>query len=573
MKIYFNNLTSRFLQSLIEHLDLQFQLPDWEYYYFIPLGGSIWLGLLILKYYFSHMKPWLLERKCHKYKMFLDDGFAVIKKKWVRRSDGSLVEKKISIHLPKVIRHKFGFEIIFYSDSVTLSMIESKLELFSNFFDEEILNVRKKGPRRFIFETNNLPRQVAPKVGPENSIHVGVNNLLEDVFVSVRENFSWLFVGGTGSGKTYEVVSKISSFLKSVRGQVRVVIFDYKGLDYSSFLKAHRNAIFFDMTTLEGMRQASAFLAKTIQEFSESKRILQGSEFIHYDDARAVGIKLPLEKTLFVFDEASQYLQVQQWSKEHKEVTSSLVSQVATILSTFRISGCPIFVATQRVQKDELDIPYENFLVQFFSSISKEMDDKYREGRFYRMKLGKGLWTVNTTEVGVTLVRTPFQNDLFSAPQFEQDDSATLRPGPPSDFIKSSRGLIVEYACRLNLSDSFSVFLRPEIENFFQTLSADQKSEVLQFLLGAYGEGHEDLKAVQSVFNQHCDNHSRPHPVKPQFTILSTHRPHKKKYEHSHVIVRVREESTGREADIFVPKEEAQNFELIFSKFSGTYAA
>jgi hypothetical protein len=359
---------------------------------------------------------------------FVELGLSIKKRKYLKTETGEKQQIEETQSFPYSFSKKKRRLEITNLGTTTKEDIEKILPELSQYFSQKakkqitFKNVTEKEfripfliyKRIFVIEEETLPEKtLIPSTMQHHSIYAGVNRKHQDVYINTLKDFS-IFVGAsTGDGKTVTIKMLLKSFLESVNYDCDIVIFDSKGLDYTDLIDSY-NAKFFEMNTEPQLELADEYLKDFIRKFQESKQILKQHNLIHYEDARKQGINIPLKRTFLIMDEAGRYLQPKESaSKEVKSLKEQIVNSVTNMLATIRVSGCPIIVSTQRVTKDEMAIPYDNFLVQCFANISKEMDTKYRSSNFFKEQLGLGKWTFKTSAHEAMLIRTAFESTPF----------------------------------------------------------------------------------------------------------------------------------------------------------------
>ena len=469
-----------------------------------------------------------------------------------RQKDGTYITKIVGHSFPEVKRYPWGVDIKFKTALADKACIEKKLSGISNALNIPFEEVHEIGHQHFQLFRDLLPVHVRfMRNIPLHSIQIGADNLANDILINTLKYFSVFIGGSTGDGKTSLILSLIKSWLTSVSNDADIIVFDSKGLDWNN-LKHNPRVKLYELNTIETLREADQCLKNFLTEFHASKKIMSAHNLIHYEDVRQKGIDLPLKRKILILDEAGRYLNPEESSsKEEKELKQSLVNSITAILAQCRVAGCPVIVSTQRVQADEMAVPYDNFQTQIFGRISKEMDTKYRSGKFFDKKLGQGIWTIKTPELDVTRVRTIYHPNAFPAPEPEIpiDPYWHFKEGP-------TRALILENAYYLHegVTDKLE-----EAQQFFTSFSDEEFEKVLSFLKARLGTNNNQPDIVAGI-------RSKPINQVISFKILSISDPTSSKYVSSHKVVRIQVIATGEIQDLLTPINRVDDATFIESK-------
>ena len=296
--------------------------------------------------------------------------------------------------LPKVIERKSHIELRVYKTSVSKQEIENLLHNLEAGFNCKLLKVEDLGIKyswfslqkyhSFILHKDQLENLVAaiPDYIPEFHAFIGKKPDGSNCFINLKESFSFYITGTTGSGKTTLAAEIIRGILHSTP-DIKLTIFDAKGIDWDDISVDAKK---FDMLTIDGLRDARDFLEELEEKKRKTATLLKEHGLKHAEDLRSKS--LPFERQLLVFDEASLYLKPSnEKRKDFAEIKKDICNKITAILSTYRSFSTPTFVITQRNQKDELDIPYENFTNILANGISKEMSHRLTNGEKYDLTI------------------------------------------------------------------------------------------------------------------------------------------------------------------------------------------
>lgn len=302
-----------------------------------------------------------------------------------------------------------------YNTNITIDDVRNKLEQLSNCFSYKLIDVTESniisGQLVFTLHKDNFHSIIVENKSPiKYGILAGVNLKNETIVLDLKKSFS-IFLGGmSGSGKTNLILNYAEQIHESVNGNLRIIIIDDKGIDYKPLIDKF-NAEYYDSSTLEGLNSFNSVLEGIFKDKNISKKVLSSYNVDHAEELRDKDIHLPLQRTLIIGDEAGVFLRASTENrKEYKEIKKKIVSNMTIALSQLRAFGCPIIISTQRCNKDELDIPYDNFQVRMFNGISHEMSRKYCDGLVgTRPTLGK--WYI-TSDNFQGFIKTPFKNDI-----------------------------------------------------------------------------------------------------------------------------------------------------------------
>lgn len=228
--------------------------------------------------------------------------------------------------------------------------------------------------------------------------------------------------------------------------------------------------------------------------------------------------------------------------------------------------------------KDELAIPYDNFQVQLFGDISKEMDAKYRNGRFYKTTLGLGQWTVKDGLREATRIRSLFLPRVFSNPNLKRV-SWQKNMDETYQFYKKQQVEIFDHLCQL-------VSKGPDTSRKYFTDMEDQKFlRVYEEVKAFYGDDHKETRALEILKDERGSVSSQPFrslettneapfnnktqlilSLQENFKILEYKEPSLKKYTGTHLIACVYEKETNEVYEILIPVEESENLIMLVSK-------
>ena len=527
----------------------------------------------IIRFYLKIIRPFVINMKAKRFSGLIEAGLCTPIIKRVLQSDGSYREKVIGYNFPEIQNLSGGVEIKFKEAKATKSYVESKLQIISNALGIDFVEVHELGQRHFRILKDQLPeRAQLLRLPPFHSLQIGVDNLGQQMILDTKKLFSFFIGGSTGDGKTLLIASLLYSWLRSVKHDAEVVIFDSKGLDWNE-LKNNKRYVtkVFELNTPDALKSADDFLKKFLEEFHSSKKILAANNIVHYEDARERGIEIPLKRKILIFDEAGRYLQPNECSsQQEKELKQSLVNKVTSILAQCRVSGCPVIVSTQRVSKDEISVPYENFLTQIFANISKEMDSKYRAGKYFQHKLGQGIWTVRSSDFEATRVRTIFLPNAFSTPQ-----EAEL-PQQKEYFTREQKTIIYENTFALaGLAHNISV---AKARLFFHQFSKGDFIEGIKLLSISLGEDHLETVAFKNLFKayeqsgptQDVSSSSGSPRVDPtdSYKILKVAKPAVSKYQSSHRVLEILYLESNEVMEILVPMESLEDHQWIMKRIA-----
>ncbi|MBT3526451.1 MAG: hypothetical protein HN482_09150 [Bdellovibrionales bacterium] len=370
------------------------------------LGGSQW------RKFGNKLSPSRQDEIIQKNSPLIEAGLASV----VYSTNGGDAAKKIKkIDIPTFKKLKNGIiEMTAPTAAITEKLVNDKLEVLSSFLQTDFQTVEKIDHQKYLLKPELIPKKNSSILTKTDHAFAGLLTETEALWINLKKDFS-LYVGGnTGTGKSQTIVHLIDSILKSSTLPIEIVIFDTKGLDYQDLIL--NGAQFYPMNSKEEQAKALEFLNEIYSDFSKSKKLIEEKFLVDYDDYREEFGHLPLKKYILIFDEAGRYLKANSSDKDHKTIQKDIITVVSNMLATFRVSGCKMIVSTQRVQKDEMDIPYDNFLVRVLSNISKEMDNKYRpeNARMSNRKLQYGEWTFSTSDYDSTLCRTPWCREKLS---------------------------------------------------------------------------------------------------------------------------------------------------------------
>lgn len=322
-----------------------------------------------------------------------------------------------TLYYPYFIINDYTIQLGSYNLKKTEEEVTSELEKLSAIFNYNLVEVTKKEVKgnQVVF---TLTKDVFSRIEVENSapkhysILVGKNMSNESIVLDLRKQFS-LFIGGTsGSGKTILILNYIKQLYDSVNGDLDIIIIDDKGVDYKDLVTNYK-ATYYDSSSLEDLEAFNSRLENILEQKNQTKKILAENRVEHAEDLRLQNIELPLRRTVILGDEAGAYLRAKtETRKDFKEVKKKIISNMTIAISQLRAFGCPIIVATQRVTKDEIDVPYDNFQVRLFNGIAKEMSSKYCNG-LVGDKATRGKWFISS-EIFNGFIKTPYDPNIKS---------------------------------------------------------------------------------------------------------------------------------------------------------------
>lgn len=341
-------------------------------------------------------------------------NFGFIEETEIQDKPGHRKLKK-TLHEPYFSQTEDFVELGTFNTKITNEEIQNQLESLSNILKTELIEVvskRNKGDQ-IIF---TLAKNIFEKIQVENkaqsfySLLAGKNIKNLAINLDLKSAFS-IFIGGTsGSGKTKLILHYIKQIFDSVNGDLEIIIIDDKGVDYKQLVSAY-NAKYFDSSSLEDLEAFNNKLKQILELKNQTKSILASNNVEHAENIRQNGIQLPLHRTLILCDEAGAYLRYKDESrKEYKEIKKEIVSNLTICLSQLRAFGCPIIVASQRVAKDEMQIPYSNFQIRLINGVEIEFSRKYCAG-LVSDKAIKGKWYINSEQFS-GFIKTPFEANL-----------------------------------------------------------------------------------------------------------------------------------------------------------------
>ena len=299
--------------------------------------------------------------------------------------------------------------------------LENNLEKISSLFSyllskKIVFNVLEesfKNKHVFLLKEKKLPSAfILPKAYTSYKAVIGTDFNNKTVSSNLIENFS-LFIGGSaGDGKTVTLKAIAYLIMKGFKFDCDLVIIDAKGLDFTDIKSLWNMRTTVTLITIDSSKkilQAKKLLESYFLKKDNSKKVLKEHKIVDYRHAYQKNITIPLRRTLFIFDECGSWLNLKNVvDKEDKENTKALISLVSKMLAQFRSTNCPIILSTQRVHRNEMDVPLDNISSFLLGNISKEMSDKYRGNNFSNHQYGKGIWTFQSKSIVPTAVRTPF---------------------------------------------------------------------------------------------------------------------------------------------------------------------
>lgn len=575
-----------------------FQIPLYgfdEYANHILLSGAACVTVGTINFYFKTLKPILINRRARKLSGLIDLGLVTPVTKKIRRDDGTYIEKVVNFKFPKIKKFDGGVRIKFKTDKATKDFIEKSLDVLSNCFETKFFEVEEIDNKYFALYEDRLPSSTEMIPNPKfHSMYLGRDNRNQPIIIDTREDFSFFVGAKTGDGKTVTIIAMIYSWLRSVNFKSDIAIFDTKGADYRPLIK-NAGAKFFDMNSLEGIKAATDYLVSINAQRIQCKKILENHDLVNYEDARGKGISLPLRRTIFIFDEAGRYLKISGATDEIKEAKKYFIEIVEGMLAEFRSSGCPIIISTQRVQKDEMKIPFDNFKCQLFANLSKEMDSKYRDGNFHSLILGQGQWTISDSKRSATRIRTMYLPKAFDKPLAKEDPMIENEdPHIPetSIFHMLRRAEVAENLHHLKSPNSEkylsakSYFINLKSSDFQEIIAQmkrfsefkDDIPAILDLLLLKGGEAEPLMRPEESLSHQipskpNNQDATRGNEVNVQlisyadseYKILKTNVPSKLKYADSHLILTI-QDSSGNEFEILIPVDKKDDHEWIMKK-------
>lgn len=452
------------LESTLTHVK-----SNQTFYVFVFLVFNSFLVCLYLKYF---------RRNIYREQNLRSLGFGFYKELDLKDSNGSTRKTK-KYYAPFCLDTESSIQLFTYNMTIKKDYVSDRLEQISNIFNTKLLEVTTIEVRnnQLVF---NLSKDLFHKLNVENDsnkffhLYVGKKITGEKLELNLRSAFSFGIFGTSGSGKSVTAKSFMRLIRESVKGEIEIHVIDTKGVDFHDLVA--EGAIYHPANTVAEIAEINSFLKSLLSLKDDTAKLMVHHGVSHAEDLRNKGVETPLKRTIIFADEASTLFDLNDVSKERKEVKKEMSILFDNCLRQLRAFGCVIGIGNQTMTKDFI-FGLDNVQVLLANGISAEMNRKYFPGLDITSPV-LSRWAISCQEY-TGFIKTPFKLNFKFVSKVSEDKNVQTQKAfnNRSDFRKlmDDSYALTFYEC----DREFSVLSR---NNSISSLSDGDFVKLLKFL-------------------------------------------------------------------------------------------